>query len=168
MDTLNDHRLEKAKQSIDTVDLTSTINRLIKVHKWTKKQALTAANQYRNYLFLKIKYSERDLSLPPSFDIDEVWHAHILHTQDYMEFCEQAFGYYLHHHPHHGKNNIIADADLAFTFENETQKLYFAEFGKNIKAVRPLPWFLIIKRLIEHLKTTIKFQKLVSTRIERI
>ncbi|QLH43881.1 MAG: hypothetical protein HWD59_15100 [Coxiellaceae bacterium] len=39
--------------------------------------------------------------MAPSRDIDEIWHAHILHTQDYTEFCEKLFGFYLHHCPSH-------------------------------------------------------------------
>jgi hypothetical protein len=31
--------------------------------------------------------------------IDEMWHTFILFTKDYFNFCEQYFGYYLHHYP---------------------------------------------------------------------
>jgi len=31
--------------------------------------------------------------------IDPFWHAHILHTEEYFEFCSRIFGHYLHHHP---------------------------------------------------------------------
>ena len=31
--------------------------------------------------------------------IDEMWHTFILFTHDYCDFCEQYFGYYLHHGP---------------------------------------------------------------------
>ncbi len=36
----------------------------------------------------------------PSKVVDEAWHEFILMTNDYMRFCEQAFGKYLHHSPH--------------------------------------------------------------------
>jgi len=31
--------------------------------------------------------------------VDPFWHAHILHTQEYMRFCEQVIGEYMHHQP---------------------------------------------------------------------
>ncbi|MBX4187417.1 MAG: hypothetical protein KW802_04190 [Candidatus Doudnabacteria bacterium] len=31
--------------------------------------------------------------------IDPYWHAHILHTRQYTEFCEKVLGQYMHHDP---------------------------------------------------------------------
>lgn len=31
--------------------------------------------------------------------IDQMWHIFLLYTQDYMDFCQQYFGRYLHHLP---------------------------------------------------------------------
>ena len=31
--------------------------------------------------------------------IDQMWHIFLLYTQDYMDFCHQYFGEYLHHLP---------------------------------------------------------------------
>jgi len=31
--------------------------------------------------------------------LDELWHAFILHTQDYTDFCLRFFGFYIHHSP---------------------------------------------------------------------
>lgn len=33
----------------------------------------------------------------PLLILDELWHVFILHTRDYMAFCEHYFGHYLHH-----------------------------------------------------------------------
>lgn len=35
----------------------------------------------------------------PSPEVDEAWHAFILHTKDYMEFCNSKLGFYVHHIP---------------------------------------------------------------------
>ena len=35
----------------------------------------------------------------PSQAVDVAWHEFILFTREYHEFCERAFGYYLHHTP---------------------------------------------------------------------
>lgn len=35
----------------------------------------------------------------PSHAVDEAWHGFILCTAAYAEFCEAAYGRFLHHHP---------------------------------------------------------------------
>ncbi|TDE26511.1 hypothetical protein [Actinomadura sp. 6K520] len=37
--------------------------------------------------------------LAMSESVDPGWHAFLLHSQDYMRFCEENLGYYLHHVP---------------------------------------------------------------------
>lgn len=37
--------------------------------------------------------------IAPPPKIDDGWHIFIIFTQDYMEFCEKAFGVYRHHRP---------------------------------------------------------------------
>jgi hypothetical protein len=36
---------------------------------------------------------------PEILKLDEMWHCFILHTRDYGKFCEQHFGFFLHHEP---------------------------------------------------------------------
>lgn len=31
--------------------------------------------------------------------VDPFWHSHILHTKDYMKFCQDIFGQFIHHQP---------------------------------------------------------------------
>jgi hypothetical protein len=38
----------------------------------------------------------------PSHAVDEAWHGLILCTARYSEFCERAYGRFLHHHPDGG------------------------------------------------------------------
>jgi hypothetical protein len=35
----------------------------------------------------------------PSVIVDDMWHEFVLHTREYAEFCEAAFGRFLHHEP---------------------------------------------------------------------
>ena len=123
------------KAIIDSIDLNPVINRMVKISKWTPKEASLSAKQYKNFLFLKKKYGDK-YSLPPSVDIDEFWHNHILNTKKYFNDCEIIFGKYLHHTPHHGKNNEITQQSLEALFENETQALHFQEFGDYLYEVR--------------------------------
>ena len=53
----------------------------------------------------------------PMFIIDEMWHAFILITRDYMAFCDQMFGRYIHHAPgfagaeEYGAQYVLAEGD---------------------------------------------------------
>jgi len=64
---------------------------------WSEERIADALANYRNFLWL----SSLDQSQhhAPSEDVDEVWHAHILHTHDYIAFCDEYFGRYFHHVP---------------------------------------------------------------------
>ena len=53
----------------------------------------------KQYYMLHVSKDSDDLIGMPSQEIDHLWHAHILDTQEYHSFCEKAFGYYLHHIP---------------------------------------------------------------------
>lgn len=48
----------------------------------------------------------------PSHAVDEAWHGLILCTARYSEFCKQAYGTFLHHHPDGGApEHLTARAD---------------------------------------------------------
>lgn len=49
--------------------------------------------------------------------IDQMWHIFLLYTQDYMDFCQEYFGQYLHHLP-----------DLVDNMEDDKE-----EFKKNLE-----------------------------------
>ncbi len=133
--------LDQARSLIDSSDFSAVIKRLVKIDKWPLSQAKEACAQYRNFLFLKKKYGHA-YELPPSYDIDEVWHAHVLHTRDYMDFCSSVFGAFLHHNPHTDDADPESMGKLVKLFESQTQKLYQLEFGTPIYAVR-----ISVKRL---------------------
>ena len=85
--TLSPEELTRIRDMIDAADLTNVLNRLVKIEGWPVKAAKTGIVLYRNFLYLLAKYP--NTLLPPSQEMDEVWHAHILHTRDYRNFCEQ-------------------------------------------------------------------------------
>ncbi len=45
------------------------------------------------------------VSVSPSIPIDAGWHAFILHTKDYAEYCQEQFGRFIHHQPTSGVSN---------------------------------------------------------------
>jgi hypothetical protein len=52
-------------------------------------------------------------------DIDSMWHVFILHTHDYMAFCDRFFGSYMHHEPGIADSHPQSPAD----FETDLGKL---------------------------------------------
>jgi hypothetical protein len=64
---------------------------------WTERRLSAAETWYRRFLYLAALYP--DTTLVPSGDIDIFWHAHILHTRQYLRDCNDVLGYFLHHEP---------------------------------------------------------------------
>ena len=63
---------------------------------WSHDRLTIAEKDYRDFL----AHAKRKVGrLAPSADVDEVWHTHIIFTQQYHADCEKYFGYYLHHLP---------------------------------------------------------------------
>lgn len=135
--------LKEAKKLIEALDLTPMIERVMKEKRWTRRMADVAAGFYRNFLYLSKKYPEESLS--PTRQIDEIWHAHILYTQDYHRACEKIFGFYLHHQPTHEDNSSSNESDdIEFL-----QQLHEQEFGASIYdavySVKDLFWSISTK-----------------------
>ena len=87
------------------LDLAPIKYKLTKDKGWTLERANLVEPQYKAFLFLigsKVK-----AEFVPTFDIDEMWHAHILDTRKYMMDCAWHFGEYIHHYPYLG----MKDAD---------------------------------------------------------
>lgn len=82
---------------LPTFDLSRVIARVAKEHpEWSAERLERAESDYRTYL-LKCKVNPG--KNVPTKDVDEVFHAHILHTKQYHGDCSNYFGYYLHHEP---------------------------------------------------------------------
>ena len=54
--------------------------------------------QYRQYMFLIALGQFKSMSVP-SDAVDQIWHAHILHTVHYADFCQNVAGHFVHHNP---------------------------------------------------------------------
>lgn len=78
-------------------DLTQVMRRVAQETKWDKAQLVLAESEYRE--FLSICKAEPDASPSPTRNADQVWHAHILFTREYMRDMNGYFGKYLHHSP---------------------------------------------------------------------
>lgn len=133
-------QIEKTKQAIENLDFSMIINKMVAHQGWDLDEAEEACRLYRNWLFLTAKYPGK--ALPPSEDIDEFWHNHILDTKKYRTDCQAVFGEFRDHYPYFGIDGTTTMVDLKDAFE-ETNRLHFEEFGDYIYEVRFQP----IKRL---------------------
>lgn len=83
--------------ALPTFSLTEVMSKVVQINTdWSSGRLEAAELGYRNFLGqAKLKAGR----LAPTTDVDEVWHTHIIFTQQYHTDCESYFGYYLHHVP---------------------------------------------------------------------
>ncbi|MES2503818.1 MAG: hypothetical protein V4534_02960 [Myxococcota bacterium] len=124
------------QEKIKSLDFSIIIDKMVAHQGWMRADAEQTAALYRNFLFLQARYPNK--RLPPSEDVDEFWHNHILDTEHYIASCDLIFGKYLHHYPYFGIDGKTNFNDLSDAF-TETQQLHLEEFGTPIYQVRS--WF---------------------------
>lgn len=64
----------------------------------------------RQWFRLGVRRPKATLSMP-SVVVDDLWHELVLHTRDYAQFCEAAFGRFLHHMPESAMDPAAAAAN---------------------------------------------------------
>jgi hypothetical protein len=72
--------------------------------------------------FVACLYADGEMIGMPSRIVDDAWHEFILMTRPYTEFCDRAFGKYLHHTP-----NALATEPIAPTIPKTLDLLRRAE-----------------------------------------
>lgn len=65
-----------------------------------------AANLFYELESFLRRADKRDLT--PTKEVDEAWHAFILHTKDYSEWCSTQIGRFIHHVPFAPEDDAIA------------------------------------------------------------
>jgi hypothetical protein len=126
-----DRTVDQAIAAIQALDLDPIRFRVMDKESgegWTRDYAETIEQAYRAYLTMLVKHPEDAEDIVVSKDVDEFWHAHILHTMKYTEDCEKVFGSYLHHNPHVGERTQ-ADIERKASQAEKTRRLYDEEFG---------------------------------------
>jgi hypothetical protein len=126
-----DRTVDQAIAAIRTLDLDPIRLRVMDKESgegWTREYAETIEQAYRAYLTMLVKHPGDAEDIVVSRDVDEFWHAHILHTMKYTEDCEKVFGAYLHHNPHVGERTQ-ADIERKANQVEKTRRLHDEEFG---------------------------------------
>jgi len=144
-------------EKIEALDLSMVIRKMETLG-WQRAQAMRLARAYKNYLIIIAKYGAQYPHLPPSKEIDEFWHNHILDTQRYAKDCEAIFGRFLHHDPYVGfagedgakgegtaeDQGASAASSVAKNFAT-LQELHKKEFGDYIYKIRKFSIFNYFK-----------------------
>jgi hypothetical protein len=59
--------------------------------------------------------------------VDPFWHAHILHTEEYIAFCNKLVGGYMHHDPlDHQKRSAVAAVDRLYRYTTKCFDRFFS------------------------------------------
>ena len=93
--------LEKllAKRHIRNLDLSSVRAKLMETQGWSSEHAEEVEGGYKRFLYALAHKEPEDMLSPPSQEIDEFWHQHILDTRKYREDCNTILGHYIDHTP---------------------------------------------------------------------
>ena len=88
-----------AKRHISRLDLSFVRRKVIEKLGWTSEKAEQVELEYKRFLYALARKRQEDLISPPTPEVDEFWHQHILDTRKYREDCEMVFGHYIDHTP---------------------------------------------------------------------
>nr|WP_295865830.1 hypothetical protein [uncultured Chitinophaga sp.] len=100
--------------------------KLARENGWNERFTSRAITEYRRFVYL---CCISPTGASPSYVIDQVWHKHLLYTENYWdEFCEKVLGRKLHHHPSKGGPPEQARHDDWFL---QTLRLYRTVFDEN-------------------------------------
>lgn len=93
----------------------SVVTRIMEELKVSKAVAEDLFKDLKRFLWLAAVSSEKHLV--PSPVLDEAWHAFVLFTSDYAQFCEKHFGGFLHHAPQRHGEKRLSRGDLQGTID---------------------------------------------------
>lgn len=107
--------------------------REVRPHLGEEKERLVFA-ALRDY-FQLCRMAKRRMVAMPSQVVDDAWHAFILYTRGYEQFCSRAFGRFLHHTP----AEAISSPNLGHQGIKRAWRLACARAGINPKSPAMLP-----------------------------
>lgn len=96
------------------------IERLMKENLWSRNYTLRVIEEYKKFVYLG---TIQDVA--PSYEVDQVWHTHLLFTKDYKKMCKEVLGVEFHHNPIEKKSVRTTGKDQY----QETKQLYKKIFG---------------------------------------
>ena len=113
--------------SIHNYDMWFVEERLRRDSLIAESHILAAISRFKNFIFLVASgYSHLEM---PLSDVDAVWHAFILFTEEYAAFCTRYVGSFVHHAP------ITSRSIRSVAAEDGFFRAYKAVFGEDLHDV---------------------------------
>lgn len=115
---------------IQSLDLEPIKYKLMLEQQWTLARVDALEPLYKMFLYLCIEGH----AVPPTKELDEMWHCHMLDTRKYAEDCQQLCGRFLHHFPYFG---LLGEAEneKLHAAAGERNRLYREIFNTDLEAV---------------------------------
>ncbi len=120
---------EKLERLNTSVCLDKIEDRLKRIHFWDEEEAAAIREDFVR--FAALTYVRPQLEIVPTKRIDEFWHAFIIYTQMYKEWCDINFGpdVFFHHVPgHKGDGSWEMTRELA-------RQIYGVEWHESAQAL---------------------------------
>lgn len=109
---------------------------------------LVAEEELKKYFGL-MKRTNKPLAIPSKM-VDDIWHAFILFTPQYVSFCNNEFGEYIHHQPNTSETPVPLEALTNFYAEyvamyGQVHPIWYEDFDSktvaNLKDLKVSPLF---------------------------
>ncbi len=117
-------------QFIDAADF-SGVRR--KVAEELRERNISPIEEYLDEGILALKQYYAIAILDPrnkhavSAAVDPFWHAHILHTKEYVDFCERLVGGYIHHTPlNHQRHDEVELVGQLYRYTSTCYRQFFS------------------------------------------
>ena len=99
---LNSKKQLTQKQRVEAImnyPMDTIVKRCKKDHAYSDEDMVILEKEFKRFFALSLVYDQKSGKGMYSTDVDNLWHTFILHTADYIAFCDQYLGFYLHHRP---------------------------------------------------------------------
>jgi hypothetical protein len=99
---LDDELVKKMLTNLDLIELpVNFVNFFSRHHLINHERANMLIDEYKRYMFLSVVTREMQT---PSEEVDQVWHYHMSHSTNYLNFCRKVLNFgFFHHNPSDGK-----------------------------------------------------------------
>jgi hypothetical protein len=114
-----------SQYQLDNPTSTLTISRrLAEENDWSLEYARRVIDEYKKFVYLAMTAGHK---VTPSDEVDQVWHLHMIYTEEYWDnFCANILQKKLHHGPTKGGEQENTKYDHWYT---KTKESYLRIFG---------------------------------------
>ena len=115
----------EASKIVESRDFSVVRDFMVSRQDYGPEQVEEMEKEYKRYIAICAVNATKKEPLPISASVDPFWHAHILHTEDYIDMSNQLGSVYFHHTPAAGDE--LVELEPAY---NKMLNIYEKNFGK--------------------------------------